>query len=127
MIDGKEITSTIKVPNGGDWDTYTVIEGKTSQIEEGTHVLRLAIDGNYANVDWLQFEAESGFESGLANTGNLLSIQGTFSIIDMNGKVLGNIDINPGDDVSSLLQAKGFRTGIYLLSNEDTSLKIEVK
>ncbi|MBP5480378.1 MAG: carbohydrate-binding protein [Paludibacteraceae bacterium] len=127
MIDGKEITSTIKVPNGGDWDTYTVIEGKTSQIEEGTHVLKLVIDGNYANVDWLQFEAESGFESGLANTGNLQSIQGTFSIIDMNGKVLGNIDINPGDDVSFLLQAKGFRTGIYLLSNEDTSLKIEVK
>jgi hypothetical protein len=51
-----ELTDKLDVPNGGDWDTYTSIEGKLSKsFEEGEQILRVTIDGSYVNIDKIVF------------------------------------------------------------------------
>jgi hypothetical protein len=51
-----ELTGKLDVPNGGDWDTYTSIEGKLSKsLEEGEQILRVTIDGSYVNIDKIVF------------------------------------------------------------------------
>jgi len=55
----KAIADTVKVPNGGNWDTYTEVSGKTSEIAEGSHILKILITGNYANIDWIEFKDTS--------------------------------------------------------------------
>lgn len=57
-LDGEAITDTMEIPQGEDWDTYTTIDGTTSTLEEGEHVLRMAITGSYANIDYLEFVGE---------------------------------------------------------------------
>jgi len=54
-LDDKIISDTITVPKGADWDTYTIIDGKTAKMDAGEHVLRLTITGAFANIDWIQF------------------------------------------------------------------------
>lgn len=55
-IDGEKISSTKSVSSTGAYTTYTDITGTTKEITEGTHVLRLAIDGNYFDIDCFSFE-----------------------------------------------------------------------
>jgi hypothetical protein len=51
-----ELTDKLDVPNGGDWDTYTSIEGELSKsLEEGEQILRVTIDGPYVNIDKIVF------------------------------------------------------------------------
>lgn len=51
-----ELTGKLDVPNGGDWDTYTQIEGELSKsLEEGEQILRVTIDGSYVNIDKIVF------------------------------------------------------------------------
>lgn len=133
LLDGKDITSTTKVANGGDWDTYNTIEGKTEWLEEGKHVLRLSIDGDYVNIDWLSFEAESGYtpeEEG--NKTNLENIQNrkackNYNVVDMNGKTIREVTIAEGDDTETILKEAGLPTGVYVLSNPQESIKIDLR
>ncbi|MBO5798762.1 MAG: endo-1,4-beta-xylanase [Paludibacteraceae bacterium] len=51
-----ELTDKLDVPNGGDWDTYTSVEGELSKsLEEGEQILRVTIDGPYVNIDKIVF------------------------------------------------------------------------
>ena len=55
FIDDTAITDTIKVANGGDWETYSVVSTKTTRLPPGPHILKLAITGSFFNIDWLKF------------------------------------------------------------------------
>ena len=54
--DGK-VTNLCKVnvPNGGSWDTYRTVSGTLGNLEAGTQILRITINGAYCNIDKIQF------------------------------------------------------------------------
>lgn len=57
-IDGTAVTEKITVPNTSGFDKYELVSGKMSNISKGSHVLRVAIDGAYFNLDWIDFGEE---------------------------------------------------------------------
>lgn len=58
-MDDKAITDVISVPNTGEFTSYTTIKGSTSKLTQGKHILKLTIEGSYANIDKISFRAES--------------------------------------------------------------------
>ena len=54
-LDSLDISGSIAIPQGKDWDTYSILKGTTPVLTAGTRVLRIAIEGKYANVDRLTF------------------------------------------------------------------------
>ncbi len=55
-IDDKKITSDYTLEKtGADWDTYGKVKICEANIEEGQHILKLEIAGNYVNIDCLDF------------------------------------------------------------------------
>lgn len=58
LLDGKILSDTVKVPNTGSWSDYSTIDVASCELPSGTHILRLEITGPYANIDWLEFQAE---------------------------------------------------------------------
>lgn len=70
-IDGNAVTDTVSIPQGEDWVTYTEIDGKTSTIEKGEHVLRVKMTGAYGNLDWIKFAlTEAGLSTEPASIGS---------------------------------------------------------
>ena len=58
-IEYETITDTIKVPQGADWATYGNIKGETKTLPAGRHILKIAVTGNYFNLDWIDFQDPS--------------------------------------------------------------------
>ena len=56
FIGDEPITENITIPNtDASYATYSVVKAKTSALFKGTHVIRLEITGNWADIDWLNF------------------------------------------------------------------------
>ncbi len=124
-MDGKDVTGKISIPNGSDWDTYSIIKGETSELEEGKHVMRVVIDGNYSNIDWFMFgEETTGVCQSLSGH---FSLSGEFSIFDLNGKNIGKMTFEKGDDVRERLKTRGWSGCILVLSNEQETIKVDLK
>lgn len=127
-IDGEDVTGTISVPKTEDnkWDTYTTIKGTTkSKITEGKHVLRLTIDGSYANIDWINFTSETvGIEQ---PTAEIVKPVGKFSVFDLNGKQVGRVKIGESETVKEAMDKLNLPSAVYVLSNNKESYKVEVK
>src|SRR5574344_884274 len=54
FLDDQPVTDTVKVPNGGDWTTYSEVAGTATGLVKGEHLLKLRITGGYVNLDYLQ-------------------------------------------------------------------------
>lgn len=126
LLDDEDITGTIKVPNGGDWDTYTTITGKTPKLKEGKHIMRIVIDGSYVNIDWINFNAESVDVKPILATNPTQPI-GDYVLYDATGKKINTITFNAEENVKDKMEKQNLPTGIYILSNEKDSFKIEIK
>lgn len=57
FMDDKAITDSIVVPNGGDWDTYSIIKVGSVKLDAGEQILKLAITGTFVNIDYLEFKS----------------------------------------------------------------------
>jgi hypothetical protein len=53
--DGANLTDIVDVPNTKGFQNWIVIE-RTAELTAGTHVLRVVIDGDYVNLDKMNFE-----------------------------------------------------------------------
>ncbi|MCQ2231750.1 MAG: hypothetical protein MJZ30_07880, partial [Paludibacteraceae bacterium] len=102
------------------------LTGKTARIEEGKHVMRINIDGNYTNIDWINFEAEHPDPTGVVEVSANMPC-GTFNVVDITGKILGSVVIAEGESAAEKLKGQGYNRGVYILSNEQESVKIEIK
>lgn len=58
-LDDKDISGSIEVPNTGSWTDFKKISGSTSEITSGKHILKLAIEGAYCNIDKISFRKKS--------------------------------------------------------------------
>ncbi|OIP44505.1 MAG: hypothetical protein AUK31_09305 [Fibrobacteres bacterium CG2_30_45_31] len=125
FIDNQAITDTIKVANGGDWDTYSTVTGKTTALTAGPHILKIAITGNYTNIDNIKF-TESTTHITEVNA-NLVQGPQTFKVYNIKGTYLGAFHAT---DISTLKVELGkskLNSGIYLVQNKNISKFIEVK
>jgi len=132
FIDGKAVTDTIAVPQGEDWNTYGFVEGETSEIAKGDHVLRVLFTGSYVNLDWIQFALTQDGLTGVrkvpeyfvnfrANTAR------TLKVFSANGRYLGFIENGKGVNLTETLRQAGYASGIYLVRGVGTNLRVQVK
>lgn len=129
LLDGKAITDTVKIPQGEDWDTYCTIDGETSEITEGEHVLRLYFTGYYGNVDWIEFVSP---DNNFTSVATLLSDNATHNtpIFNVSGVVVGNVEFT-GDYTSAAIAKKfeevNLPQGIYFIRKADGKIIKHIK
>jgi len=126
MVDGTQIADTVKIPQTDNWNTYTTVSGKTSEITSGEHILRIRISGAYANIDWIAF---ADTKEGLGElTGNIdiMAEPTEATVVDMMGRRLATIVASSDVDAAKQIKEKGLPAGIYALkfSNGKTQLII---
>ncbi len=126
-LDDNIVTDTVKIPNGGDWDTYTTIEGKTAKLDAGEHVLRLTITGAFANIDWIQFaktaeelkDDKDKKDDALAisryhvdlNTAHM----GAYKIYNMQGKLMGTVNATSPQEARDAFRLKHKEKAFYII------------
>lgn len=120
FLDGAAITDTMEIPQGESWTDYTTIDGETTQLQAGEHVLRLVITGPYANIDRIHFAK---------NLSEITSLTSTFAsngeqvlyVYDIRGYYCGTIHVVGGDpsSIERSMERAGFLPGVYLLCASD--------
>lgn len=136
FIDGKAVTDTVAVPQTEDWNTYTLMDGETSEIEKGDHVLRVQFTGSYVNLDWIQFALT---KDELGTTGIrkvptysmdfMPNMQRSLKVYGANGRFMGSVEPRAGLALTETLKAAGFAQGIYMLrgSGMAKALRVQLK
>ena len=127
MVDGKQVADTVKIPQTENWNTYTTVDGKTSTIETGEHILRVRISGAYANIDWIAFADTKEELEELTGNIDILSDEPTeATVVDMMGKTLATIVAKGSVDMTEKLKTMGLQSGIYAVkfNNGKTQLII---
>lgn len=123
-LDETLITDTINVPNTGAWETYEVVQGVTTALTAGVHVLRLNIDHASFNIDHLKFLDDP---LPLKPKSVLTNGPKTYQIYNITGAYLGTIHVENEASASQALQHRVSRSGIYLLkSSQATALQVQV-
>lgn len=122
-LDDSDITGKINVPNTGSWDTYKVLKGETkTELPEGTHTLKLVIDGAYCNIDKMVFSTEPVDDGDLIYKATSIiddaeAASGVFDIFTVTGVYCGTVEIQNNN--TSVLNGQ-FEKGIYILRNKAT-------
>ena len=124
FIDDQAITDTIKVANGGDWDTYSVVSGQTTALTVGSHILKIAITGANVNIDNIKLEGTTK----LANVKTNL-LQGTqgFNVYNLKGTYLGAFQASSISVLKIQMQKSNLNSGVYLVRNKNMSKFVEIK
>ena len=136
-MDGKAISDTVVVPQGDDWNTYGLVDGKTTALEAGEHVLRVTITGAFLNIDWIKFgknkdELLSVKPHVRYNLNMDISGSSKLNVFDIRGHHVGTIRLMGVPTMSSVLQqmhAKNFKSGIYFVQsvNKTFGKMVQVK
>ena len=114
MVDGKQVADTVKIPQTDNWNTYTMVDGKTSTIESGEHILRVRISGAYANIDWIAFaDTKEELEELTGNFDILSDEPMEATVVDMMGKNLAKIVVKGSVDMTEKLKTMGLQSGVY--------------
>ncbi|MCK9183323.1 MAG: carbohydrate-binding protein [Fibrobacteraceae bacterium] len=128
FVDDKAIADTVKVPNGGNWDTYTEVSGKTSEIAEGSHILKILITGNYANLDWIEFKDTNttSIQNRIAFNQSAISGYATYDVFDFCGKHLGTFRSLAQTNLSQGTQRIVRKAGVYLVKARNGTITYKV-
>ncbi|MFA6778655.1 MAG: endo-1,4-beta-xylanase [Paludibacteraceae bacterium] len=85
-LDGTSIAS-VSVPQTADgtWDTYVNVSGRTTELAEGSHILKIEVDGGYFNLDNIEFTEYTGGQTGgdIENTCDDKTILSQFSSLKL--------------------------------------------
>ena len=104
----------VKVPNTGDWSTFTTVETKLNKLTKGVHVLKLEITGDWVDLDYMDFKfvgAEQSHVDDHVSSGNSLP-DGFYFAYDASGKLIKTVIIR--DAYSSELGQ-----GFYILKDAE--------
>ena len=131
FIDGKAVTDTIAVPQTEDWNTYTLVDGETGEIEKGDHVLRVQFTGSYVNIDWIQFaltKEELATNSIRAYSMNFLpNAERSLKVFNASGRLMGVFNNRAGLSLTETLKQAGLAKGIYLVRGMGKTLRVQLK
>ncbi|GAL84877.1 endoglucanase-like protein [Sporocytophaga myxococcoides] len=129
-FDGRDVTGPISVPNTGGWQIWKTITVDEISLTEGNHVMRIAFDANYMNINYLEFNGivtgipENKFRDILiypnpfGNNGFVVSAEGDFyyRLSDVSGYILETGNGNQYQTVG-----KELKPGVYIISIENKS------
>jgi hypothetical protein len=138
-MDGTDITGTVNAPNTGGWQTWQTLSLNNIRLEVGEHVMRIAFDSDYMNLNYVEFKdvitsidnSESSqisvFPNPFSDAGMTISYDGDFNykIADVNGAV-----VEAGTGSFKKLIGTGLNPGLYLLTmvnNNNVSIRKIVK
>ena len=133
FIDGKAVTDTVAVPQTEDWNAYTLMDGETSEIEKGDHVLRIQFTGSYVNMDWIQFaltESELSTTALRAYSVNFVpNTERSLKVFNASGRLVGIVSNRAGVSLTETLKQAGLAKGIYLVRGAGSAkaLRVQVK
>ena len=119
-LDDVDITGKVSIPKTADnsWGTYIVVSGETLvELPEGTHTMKLVIDGANGNIDRVAFSTEPVDNSILTDIFEEQFDGGVFDVFSVMGIYRGTVEINNGD--ISVMRDR-FEPGIYILRNKAT-------
>lgn len=105
-IDDKAITSTVSVPNTGDWETFETVKEEVT-LPYGEHVLKLEITGDYLDMDYMNFVLKEATGTKLTSADNTLN--GVYEVYNTLGCRLNNVTIVNGK--------LNLSNGVYMLKN----------
>lgn len=125
-IDGKDIAGgKITAPKGEDWTTYTTIEGETSKLTAGKHILKLTIESDYVNIDYIDFKAKNHIETGIED---IEAEAAQYDVYTLSGIKIGEITAN-ATALSATLKDNNYAAGPYIVkgANDETTKIVIVK
>lgn len=106
-----------EIPSKGDWNTYSEVEAGELELAAGKQTLRLTINTDYVNVDWIKFVSDDSttaiakplaFEKGAA----MVRCQ----VFDMNGKLIKTANVMAASTSEAWNSMKaGLRAGAYMM------------
>ena len=114
-IDGEAITDAIEVPNTDSWTNYASIKGKTSKLTTGKHTLRLNIEADYCNIDYIEFTAEKQETSQVTEIAATNPCQ--FNVYSLQGILLETVE-STIDEITSTLKEKNYANGTYIIKSQ---------
>ena len=129
FIDGKAVSDTIAVPKGEDWNTYGYVEGETSEIAKGDHVLRIQFTGSYVNLDWIQFALTKEELTPIrqAKDVRMNLVERGYDVFGMDGRFVCRIeDVRALGDVKAALKLKGVNPGMYVIRGLESHRSIKI-
>jgi len=128
-----------EIPSMGNWDTYSEVEAGELELAAGKQTLRLTINTDYVNVDWIKFvdasapqssssvaESSGSVEPESSSSGptfipqNLAFEKGAVmvrcQVFDMNGQLVKSANVVAGSVGEAWNGMKaGLRDGMYVL------------
>lgn len=121
FMDDQAITDTIQVTNGGNWDTYHAVTGTTTTaLAAGSHILKIAFTGSYANIDNIKLTASIPTKLAEIKANLARGTQG-FEVYSIKGIYLNSIRANSISDLKAQMQKSSLKSGVYLVRNKNTS------
>lgn len=118
FVDNKAVTDTIKVVKGADWATYGTTVGKTTDLTAGSHILKIAITGNYLNIDNIKFTKAGSLKVSEARHGFAPGSQ-DFEVYTVNGAYLSSFQAGSVPELKVRMQASSLKHGLYLVRNRN--------
>ncbi|MBR4680396.1 MAG: carbohydrate-binding protein [Fibrobacter sp.] len=121
-----------EIPSQGDWNTYSEVEAGELELAAGKQTLRLTINTDYVNVDWIKFVSATATESSSSETPESSSSSTTgllqnvvfaagpamvrCQVFDMNGKLIKSANVMAGSTSEAWNSMKaGLRDGAYMM------------
>lgn len=121
-----------EIPSKGDWETYSEVEAGELELAAGKQTLRLTINTDYINVDWIKFVDASAVLSSSSvvpessSSGTTGIVRGVAfetgvkmlrcQVFDMNGQLVKSANIVAGSAGEAWNGMKaGLRDGMYVL------------
>ena len=121
-----------EIPSQGDWNTYSEVEAGELELAAGKQTLRLTINTDYVNVDWIKFVSATATESSSSETPESSSSSTTgllqnvafaagpamvrCQVFDMNGKLIKSANVMASSTSEAWNSMKaGLRDGAYMM------------
>jgi len=141
-LDGVNISGTVSVPTTGNWQGYQTVSITTPSLTTGRKTLRIVMDTDGFNINYLEFTSQAGAREAVAVypnpvTGNQLNLQlnghkaGRYRVLlfnSLNQPVMNTVlEAGEGSSTYALPIGKKLTPGYYLLEVTDTTGKRTVK
>jgi len=129
-LDGEELVASTTMPQTGeDWSVFKDVTLGKVKLTKGEHILRLAITGDYVNIDWLRFsvkengedleKAKSDDSSNVAIRMNMRvqNIVEPFGVYDVNGVLVGKFEALGKAEALQMVKGMVRHGGVYLVKS----------